>query len=206
MACRSNDSETVSQKRLPTPGVLVTLAITPNPIPALPKGLTVDLHAMGTFSDGVENDVTDLVIWAATEPTVATVDAITTKGRVTSVATTGATNVVATFNASHGTFSDTVTVSAAPAVVVRIEIDPLTLTLPLGRADNLTCTAVYSDTTETDVTDAAAWASDFSRRESQQPHADSDAAAGEDLSARGELECRGAERQAGPGSARDPDG
>lgn len=145
-----------------TPGVLVTLAITPNPIPALPKGLTVDLHAMGTFSDGVENDVTDLVIWAATEPTVATVDAITTKGRVTSVATTGATNVVATFNASHGTFSDTVTVSAAPAVVVRVEIDPLTLTLPLGRADNLTCTAVYSDTTETDVTDAAAWASDDS--------------------------------------------
>lgn len=140
-----------------TPGVLVTLAITPSSVPEIPKGRTVDLKAMGMFSDGVENDMTDMVIWSTTVETVATVDALTNKGRVTAVATSGATNVLATYNASHGTFTDTVTVMAAPAVIDRVEIDPLTLTLPLGRSDDLTCTAVYSDTTEMDITDLGMW-------------------------------------------------
>ena len=140
-----------------TAGVLVTLAITPNPVPELPKGLTVELHAIGTFSDGVDNDVTDMVVWAATEPAIATVNSTDDKGLVTSMATSGATNILATFNASHGTFTDTVTVMAAPAVVVRVEIDPESLSLPLGRDDSLTCTAVYSDATEMDVTAVATW-------------------------------------------------
>lgn len=143
-----------------TDAVLVTLAISPNPVPALPKGLTVDLHAIGTFSDGMEHEVTDVVAWATTMNTVATVDATTNKGRVTAVAATGATNILATYNASHGTFTDTVTVNAAPAVIVRVEIDPETLMLPLGRADDLTCTAVYSDAVEMEVTDDADWASE----------------------------------------------
>jgi hypothetical protein len=140
-----------------TDAVLVTLAITPNPVPQLPKGLTVDLEAHGTFSDATEHEVTDLVTWATTQDTVATVETATNKGRVTAVATSGATNIIATYNASNGTFSDTVTVSAAPAVIVRVEIDPPSLSLPLGRSDDLSCTAVYSDTTETDVTDDADW-------------------------------------------------
>lgn len=140
-----------------TPGVLTSLAITPNPVPALPKGSSVELQAMGTFSDGVENDVTDMVVWASTDELIATVNTTDDKGRVTATGTGGATNVLATFNASHGTFSDTVTVMAAPAVVVRVEIDPESLTLPLGRAENATCTAVYSDATEMDVTMIATW-------------------------------------------------
>lgn len=140
-----------------TPGVLVTLAITPNPVPALPKGLTVELHATGMFSDGVENDVTDMVVWTAADPLIATVDTVTTKGLVTAVNTTGATNINATFTGTQGTVSDTVTVTAAPAVVVRVEIEPEVVTLPLGRDEQLACTAVYSDATELDVTTDATW-------------------------------------------------
>jgi hypothetical protein len=140
-----------------TAGVLVTLAITPNPVPELPKGLTTELKAMGTFSDGVENDVTEMVVWAADVATIATVNNTDDKGLVTAVAATGATNIHATFNASHGTFTDTVTVMAAAAVVVSVEIDPQTLMLPLGRTENLECVAIYSDATEVDVTDLATW-------------------------------------------------
>ncbi|MFN0251978.1 MAG: Ig-like domain-containing protein [Kofleriaceae bacterium] len=140
-----------------TAGVLVTLTIAPNPVPVLPKGLTVELSAMGMFSDGVENDVTDMVVWAADNGLVATVNSTDNKGLVTATGTTGATNIYATYNAPSGTITDTMTVSAAPAVIVRVEIDPATLMVPLGSSENLECAAIYSDATEMGVTNLATW-------------------------------------------------
>jgi hypothetical protein len=140
-----------------TAGVLVTLTIAPNPVPELPKGLTTELTATGMFSDGVENDVTEMVVWATDNDLVATVNSTDNKGLVTATGTTGATNIHATYNAPSGTITDTVTVSAAPAVIVRVEIDPATLELPLGTSENLECNAIYSDATEMPVTDLATW-------------------------------------------------
>src|SRR5258708_28381864 len=53
---------------------LLSIAVTPN-LPSLPKGLTQQFKATGTFSDTSTADLTNSVSWTSNTPTIATVNA-----------------------------------------------------------------------------------------------------------------------------------
>ena len=52
--------------------VLVSIAITPNPSPNLKLGpTTITFTATGTYSDGIAVDISTLVTWTSSDPTIA---------------------------------------------------------------------------------------------------------------------------------------
>ena len=77
-----------------TPAVLVSLAITPNPVVS-GVGFRVQMAATGTYSDGSTADATSAVTWSSSSPSVATVGAST--GATLGVAV-GSATIVATAN------------------------------------------------------------------------------------------------------------
>jgi PKD repeat protein/uncharacterized protein YjdB len=93
-----------------TPAVLVGVALT-EPAPRVMVGQTLQLTALGTFSDASTEDVTDRATWTSTNPAAATVsDRVDSKGLATGVAV-GETQVRA---AVDGELSPAVTLTVLP--------------------------------------------------------------------------------------------
>ncbi|MCK6575684.1 Ig-like domain-containing protein, partial [Myxococcota bacterium] len=93
-----------------TPAVLVGVAIT-EPAPRVMLGQTLQLTALGTFSDATTEDVTDRATWTSSNPAAATVsDRVDSKGLATGVAI-GETQVRA---AVDGELSPAVTLTVLP--------------------------------------------------------------------------------------------
>lgn len=140
------DTLTVSQ------AVLMSLAITPLN-PSIPKGETQQLTAIGTYSDGTTQDLTNSVAWIAALPAVASV---TNTGFLTAQ-TQGATTITA--SASSVSAMDGVVV-AAP-VVMSIAVSPTNVSTPLGfQQPQFTAMATFSDGSQQDLTSTATWATD----------------------------------------------
>ncbi len=84
-----------------TDATLVSITISPSN-PAVARGDTLQLSAIGTFSDGSPVDITNQVIWASMTTGVATVNNMDHKGEVTGVAG-GTSSIHADMNAIAGT-------------------------------------------------------------------------------------------------------
>lgn len=133
----------------------VSLAVTPITA-TLPEGASRQFTATTTFSDGTTQDVTADAAWSSSEDDVIKIsDVAGSRGRAEAVAATGE----ATITATYAGRSATVTVTASAAVVDRIDVTPLTVSLAKGTSADLTATAVYTDGTSSDVTMEANWAS-----------------------------------------------
>jgi uncharacterized protein YjdB len=129
---------------------LSSLAITPAD-GSVPVGVTQQLTATGTFSDGTSHDVTGLVTWSSSDPSVAT---ISTSGLATGVAL-GRATVTATFGALSG--STTLTVNSA--ALSSLSVAPANPSIPAGVTRQFTATGSYSDGTSHDITGLVAWGS-----------------------------------------------
>ncbi|HET6818277.1 MAG TPA: Ig-like domain-containing protein [Mycobacteriales bacterium] len=134
-----------------TAAVLRSVAVTPAS-PTVPVGLTQQLTATGTYSDGSQMDVTGSASWASGTPTVATVDA---HGVVTGVSQ-GTSSVTATV---AGVSSPAVTVTVSAPVVSSVVVSPSSTSAVKGDSVGFTAAAHWSDHSVTDVTSAATWAS-----------------------------------------------
>jgi uncharacterized protein YjdB len=127
--------------------ILQTLEPTPTSL-SVPVGLVQQITVRGTFSDGVDGDVTDQADWSSADPTIATVDNTPgTRGLVTAVAE-GATTITATLQGQ----SVQIPVTVTPKRLVSLSIAPNPLTLPLGTSRLLRATATYSDNSHPMVT------------------------------------------------------
>ena len=93
--------------------------------PSVPKGLTQQFTATGTYSDNSTQDLTSQVTWASATTSVAT---ITTAGLATAVAT-GTSTISATLGAITG--STVLTVTAA--VLQSIAVTPANPSVAKGR-------------------------------------------------------------------------
>lgn len=131
-----------------------SVAITPA-TPTVPSGLTSQLAATGTFSDGTTQDVTLEAAWTSGTPSVATVsNGTSSKGLVTGVAV-GTAAISATFDGISG--STTVTVSAATLKSIAITpANPSILSLSPGV---FTAIGTYTDGSTADITSRVSWAS-----------------------------------------------
>ncbi|WP_282250387.1 Ig-like domain-containing protein [Vibrio campbellii] len=134
-----------------TDAVIDSIQVTPSPV-NIAKGQTQPLTARAIYSDGSDSDVSDSVTWASADTDTATVDAA---GLLTG-AKVGNTTVMAT---KDDVTSNTVNVTVTDAVIDSIQVTPSPVNIAKGQTQPLTARAMYSDGTDSDVTDSVTWAS-----------------------------------------------
>lgn len=137
-----------------SPAALVSIDVTPVN-PSMPLGLGVSLTAMGTYTDGTTQDLTNSATWTAANTGIATVsNSSGSNGLVSSVAV-GTTTLTASLGGKAGSTQVSVTV----AQLVAVGVTPSGPVIPLGLTQQLTATGVYTDGSTQDLTALASWLS-----------------------------------------------
>jgi hypothetical protein len=136
------------------PAVVQSIVITPNPA-TVGVGVTQQLTAKGSFSDGSRQNVTTAAIWSSDTTGVATVGPTT--GLSTGVAI-GSANISATIGSVTATVPLTVS-----ATLISIAVTPNTPNVPVGLTQQFTATGTLADsssvTSTVDLTSSVAWSS-----------------------------------------------
>ena len=137
-----------------TPSVLQQLQVTPAN-PSRPRGLEVQFTATGIFSDGSTQDMTSQVTWTSSDVSVVPVsNSSGVEGRAV------AQNVgSATITATHGSVSDSTPFTVTAAQLTRVDVTPMSVTLPLGTVRQFVATGRYTDSTSQNLTAQATWSS-----------------------------------------------
>lgn len=141
-----------------TAATLVSIAITPTN-PTIPKGVSQQLTATGTYTDGSTQDLTALVTWNSADMNIATIgnDPIL-RGRA-NWAGLGSTLISAALADKIGS----TTLTATPATLVSLSVMPTNPSIPKGISQPFTATGLYTDNTTQDLTALVTWfASDTS--------------------------------------------
>ncbi|WP_005036450.1 Ig-like domain-containing protein [Holophaga foetida] len=132
---------------------ITSITVTPA-TPSVPKGLTIQLLATGTFSDATTQDITFDAGWASSDPAAATVsDAVSNKGLIQALAV-GSATIRATLDSVPG--STLLTVTAVE--LQSISVTPADATV-FGFSVNVSmkATGTYSDGTTADITGMVTW-------------------------------------------------
>ncbi len=116
------------------------------------NGETLQLKAMGTFSDNSTVDVTDRVAWHSSRAGVVT---IMTNGIVTG----GGEGDVTVSAADDGVNSKEVIITVTAAVLTEIQVTPAKFSVAKGHAQQLIAIGTYSDKTTADISDSVDWQS-----------------------------------------------
>lgn len=131
-----------------TDALLVSISI--NPVDKITAaGNSVSYQAYGLYSDATKHEITKLVAWSVSSPSVANID-------IDGVATTfiaGNTEIKATYSGLTKAVSLTVT----DAIIESLQITPNTPSVAKGTSGQFTAIATYSDKTSADVTQQANW-------------------------------------------------
>jgi trimeric autotransporter adhesin len=133
-----------------TAAVLTSIAITPSSL-SLALGLTSDLTATGTFSDGSTQNLTASAIWSSSNPALLTVNA---SGIVLPIA---AGNV--TVSATVGSISGSASVTVTAATLTSIQLSASQGSLAAGLSETITATGTYSNGTTQNISASVQWSS-----------------------------------------------
>jgi len=134
----------------PSPASKTLVSILISPVaPSVALGQSQQFTATGVFSDGTKQDLTQTVSWASAPPSVASIS----QSGLVSGKLTGSATVTARSGAV--TASDTLTVS--PAVLMSIAVNPQTVSVPKGAAQQLNAIATFSDGSQQNITNSATW-------------------------------------------------
>ena len=149
--------------------VLTSLTITSTPDPAtVPAGMTVQFTAQGTFSDGKTSDLTSLVTWSSSDPSVASLSqgastkeagAQPTGGGLATTYTAGTSTITASVASAAGTVTSTSTLTVTAADLVSIVVIDRSVVYPAptsvttaqiakGTSDQFYAYGVYTDGAE----------------------------------------------------------
>jgi len=121
----------------------------------IPLGSTGQFTAEGVYSDGMRADLTAMVQWSSSATTTASIEnAPNQAGRVSTYAI-GNTSITAT-HVSTG-ISATITLTVTNPAVLSIKISPNTAMVGIGRNQRFQATAVYTDSSEIDVSRIVTW-------------------------------------------------
>jgi len=154
----SNDSGNSSVLTV-SAAALTRIEVTPTTV-SKALGYTQKFTATGVYSDMSTADITTMVSWHSNDNGIATISNNSgNEGEATTVAVGSV-----TISARHGGLSsdDTSTSSTftvTDAVLTRIDLSPLTVSLAKGLTQQINATGTYSDNTTDDVTEAATWSS-----------------------------------------------
>jgi hypothetical protein len=129
----------------------IVVTITHSTVPILTMHSTMQLDATGNYSSGLTPDLTNDVIWASSNPSVATCKT----GVVTGLAD-GTTDITATLNGVTSQ-SLTITVTALSSVVVTPAVP---VTLAIGASQQYMVTGINWDGSTADISSQVTWDSD----------------------------------------------
>ncbi|MEI9936556.1 MAG: Ig-like domain-containing protein [Pseudomonadota bacterium] len=133
---------------------LVSIDVTPA-TPSMPKGLTKQFTATGSYSDDTVLDLTSQVTWASSDDSMATISNATGSQGLASTTGVGSASISATLDGVSG--STTITVTAA--TLVSIGVTPTTPSVAKGLTRQFTATGTYTDATTQNLTMVATWLS-----------------------------------------------
>ena len=131
--------------------VLQSLVISA-PATSIAQGGTVQLTAIGTFSDGSTKNLTSLVNWTSSSLTVATVNS---SGLVTGVGG-GSTSITAT---RGGITSNILPLTVTVSTLQSITINGSSSSIANGTSLQLTATGTFSDGSTQNITNSVTWTS-----------------------------------------------
>ena len=136
-------------------------AITIEPAaPMVPVGSTLELRAIGVFSDGTTGDVTEDVTWASTVEAVAVVSNAEGEKGLVSGLQLGVSTVIATDPVTRVNSTPPAVVEVTEAIVSSISITPAAeVSVPIGRTQQYTATGELTDGTTRDLTESVTWSS-----------------------------------------------
>jgi hypothetical protein len=132
----------------------VSIALTPSTA-SVPAGLTVDLDAVATLSDGGTQDVTATAGWESSDST-GTIATVAPGGVVTAGLESGS---PVTITALLGSASGTAEVTVTAPVLVSIAITPPGPSVTTGSSLQLHAGGTLSNQTSQDETTGASWSS-----------------------------------------------
>jgi parallel beta-helix repeat protein len=127
---------------------LVSIAITPNGV-AIPLGTGQQFDAVGTYTDGSTQDLTQSATWAASVAGVATLGSA---GYATSV-TPGTTTITAT----SGAVTESVVLVVNSAMPISLIVTPASSSILVGAQQQFGGTLNYSDGSSVNVTSTVTW-------------------------------------------------
>jgi len=119
--------------------------------PTIPKGLSIQFSAIGTYTDNSVYDITAMVTWNSKNTTVATISST----GLASAQVVGEADIEAAMSGIKG--STKLTVNAAE--LLSIEIMPAAPVLAYGVSQDFQALGTYTDGTR-DITEAVQWSSD----------------------------------------------
>ncbi len=137
---------------------LESIAVTP-PNPDVPKGLTQQFKATGTYSNGSTRDLSQTVSWSSSATDIVT---IATGGLATTVAT-GTARIQASQGAVTGSTNFTVTsaevasIAVAPANPTSLPSTSSGITIPQGVPVQFAAIGTFTDNSTQDVTGSVTW-------------------------------------------------
>lgn len=134
-----------------TPAVLNSIQVTSLDSDSLPKGLSRQFSAIGIFSDGSHQDLSNdpLTIWSSSDPSLVRVN----NSGLASGVNLGTAHVHASFGSKKGT----ATMTVGSATLSSIEVTPVNSNLPLGKKQQLIATGIYSDNSSKDISSLVTW-------------------------------------------------
>ncbi|MCR5662774.1 MAG: Ig-like domain-containing protein [bacterium] len=145
----SKDGVTSNTAKLEvTDAAISSIEITP--IPAVPAGAPAQLTAIIYYEDGKTADVTSWADWRIVSGTAE----VTADGIVTIPAVGEA-----VIGVSYAGASSQLSVTATDAVIESVTVTPSAWELPIGMSYQFKATAIFSDGSTVDVTQAARWSS-----------------------------------------------
>jgi 6-phosphogluconolactonase (cycloisomerase 2 family) len=134
-----------------TAATLVSIAVTPAN-PSIAKGLTQQFTATGTYTNSTTQDLTSMVSWTSSNPSIASIAA---SGGLATAAAPGSVTVTASMSGITGTTTLTVTAAA----LVSIAVTSPAPSIANGTQQQFTATGTYTDGTTQSVTGMATWSS-----------------------------------------------
>jgi hypothetical protein len=129
---------------------LVSIAISPS-ASSIPLGDSIQLKAIGTYSDQSTQDVTNSVTWASSAPNIAVVNS-NGGANSTSIGVT-------TITANSGSVNASTPLTILPPALVSISIGTNRSTIPLGAQVQLTAQGTYTDGSTQNLTNSISWTS-----------------------------------------------
>ncbi len=142
------ESEGASSTLTVAPPALASIAVTPR-TPSLTPNHSVQLSAIGIFTDGTTQDLSSAVTWLSTPTSVLTISA-------TGLATANSPGA-ATVTASEGSITGSDALAVALPTLVSIALSPQSITLTPMRSAQLKAVGTYSDASTQDISASVTW-------------------------------------------------
>lgn len=142
--CRVKNVQSASPS---VPLTLVSITIQPS-LPSMAPGTTLQLAAVGRFSNNAQLDLSNRVVWGSANPAVATVDGT---GLAASTGSTGSTTITATLEGISGT----TVLTSSP--IVSIAVTPADRTIAAGTPMQFAAIGTLLNGATQNITSFASW-------------------------------------------------